>query len=267
MGLPSSRTSRFVVALAISLISWPVMAQLSMAELIDVAGRQRMLSQRIVKAYAQVAQDVQYEIALEQLHSSIEQFEYQMAVIKRDSSAGKVHDSMRKVEQLWKPFREIAGGTVSLEGARQLMQRSETLLEASHKVVLELEDLAGLPQARVINISGRQRMLSQRIAKAYMLLAWGLGSAALRDELERSRYEFEGAMVELRKAKENSEPIRRALDEVERQWTVFRGSFDLGDSGTYVPLYVAMSSEKILVQFDEITRLYASAMQQKGRER
>lgn len=233
-------------------------AQPSTAELVDVAGRQRMLSQRIVKAYVQVAQEVLPDVAEKQLHDSIEIFERQLTEIKRAAPGQEVQASLKSVEYLWKPFRTLASGPVTREGAKELMETSEALLQACQKVVTQLEALSGLPQARLVNISGRQRMLSQRIAKAYMFLSWGLGTARVESQLEQSRDEFEGAMRELRRAPRNSLSITRALDEVERQWNVFRGSFMLSESGTYVPLHVAMSSEKILALFNDITQMYAS---------
>jgi nitrate/nitrite-specific signal transduction histidine kinase len=232
---------------------------LSPAEMIDVAGRQRMLSQRIVKAYAQLAQEIQYDIALKQLHDSIRSFEENLRLLRKNSPESGAQKTFLNIEGLWKTFRAQASGAITRDGARELIESSEALLQLCHKAVLQLEDDAGIQQARLVNIAGRQRMLSQRIAKSYMLHSWGLGNAALRDELEQARNEFEGAMVELNRAKENSPEIDRALNEVERQWIVFRGSLQLKESGSYVPLQVAIASDKILHLFNDITRMYAAS--------
>ncbi len=253
--------SQRVALILVSLLAFAnvALASPTQAEMIDIAGRQRMLSQRIVKAYAQVAIDVQYDLAQQQLQDAVALFDQQLADLKFNSSSGKVQMALLKVEQQWAPLRAIATGPINADGARRLLAANDELLNACQQVVVELETIAGTNQAHVVNLAGRQRMLSQRIAKDYMLLSLGLKDPGLPVEMDKARGEFEAAMAELRKAPQNTPAIVSGLDEVERQWGVFRGSFQLKESGTYVPLFVAMASEKVLNLFNAITGLYARA--------
>ncbi len=50
-------------------------AAMSYGDAINKAGRQRMLSQRIVKSYTQMGQDVRYRVAEKQLKESIALFD------------------------------------------------------------------------------------------------------------------------------------------------------------------------------------------------
>ena len=50
----------------------------TMGEAINQAGRQRMLTQRIVKAYCQIGQDIRYDVATQQLSGSAKLFEKQL---------------------------------------------------------------------------------------------------------------------------------------------------------------------------------------------
>ncbi|MEW7977041.1 MAG: hypothetical protein AB2814_06245 [Candidatus Sedimenticola endophacoides] len=52
-----------------------------------------------------------------------------------------------------------------------------SLLPLTAFASLSIAVSAGTVAGKLVNISGRQRTLSQRIAKIYLLETWGLGSA------------------------------------------------------------------------------------------
>lgn len=223
---------------------------------INKAGRQRMLTQRIVKAYSMVGLDVQIDAANEQLLTSIELFEKQLSELKRFSKNKATKKSLAKVESLWEPFKNIALGKVSKKGVQELVKRDEDLLKAAHEVVLTLQKSANSKLGKIVNISGRQRMLSQRIAKFYMLLAWHVNSDTSLKLMNIASDEFSAALNELQISNLNNKQINAALDDVRVQWDLFERSFRMR-KGKYIPLLIAMSSEKMLIKMNEVTGLYA----------
>ncbi len=227
----------------------------SLPEMIDEAGLQRMLTQRIVKAYAQLVINVDADEAREQLKKSVSLFGKQLQELEQSAPNESVRAALAKVRRLWDPFSSVATGPVNREGMMLLSNSNDELLAAAHEVVISLQDTAGTSQARLVNIAGRQRMLSQRITKLYVLASAGLQSAELREQMQRARHEFEGALADLRAAPENTPEIQRSLAEVERQWTIFRVSFQLKE-GEYIPMLVTKAAENILTQMNQITRMY-----------
>ena len=107
----------------------------------------------------------------------------------------------------------------------------------------------------VINLAGRQRMLSQRRAKFYFLREWGFDSLTIQAEQEAARNEFEGALSPLAAAPENSKEITKALEEVSLQWAWFKHAVSLQGEEAF-RLIVADSSEEILQSMEEITGQY-----------
>lgn len=251
----------FVVSLvALALLFGEAQAEIikTYSSAINKAGRQRMLTQRIVKAYSMVGLDVQADRANEQLLTSIELFEQQLSEIKRFSKKKKnkvALKSLAKVESLWEPFKTIALSEVSKKGVQELVKRDENLLKAAHQVVLDLQKSANSKVGRIVNISGRQRMLSQRIAKFYMLLAWRVNSDVSLKLMHIASEEFSTALKELLVSNINTKVINEHLNDVKVQWYIFERSFQMR-KGKYIPLLIAMSSEKMLDKMNKVTGLY-----------
>ena len=224
---------------------------------IDAAGRQRMLTQRIVKAYCQIGMGVTPEVSQAQLNGAVRRFDRQLADLTKNAPNADAQRAAARLRADWTGLRRLATAPVSREGAQRLAAQSEVVLQAAQHLVVVLQDAAGTPQARLVNIAGRQRMLSQRLAKLYMLRAYGVDAPSLRDELDAARSEFEGALATLRDAPENTSAIGLELDAVALQWDWFRGALDLQGTDSFV-LVVSDASESILNSMDLITAKYAA---------
>lgn len=181
-------------------------------------------------------------------------FESQLAELKAFTRGAQINESLAAVEALWGPYKAIVTRPYAREDATRLLTMNEDLLQATHKVVLQLQDLSGKPVGRLVNISGRQRMLSQRLAKFYMLRELGFRQSLVLDGVDQVKNEFVGAHAELRDAPQNTPEIKKLLYNVSMQWELL--DYSIRNDKAQLGEFVALTTEKIVRAMDEVTGMY-----------
>ena len=216
-----------------------------------------MLTQRIVKAYCMVGQNIKSAESKKELSNAIELFETQLTGLKQFKVNNEVTEGLNEVSKLWASYKTMATETPSSEQAPKLRKQGEKVLQAAHDVVLMLQDASGTSAGRLVNNAGRQRMLSQRMASLYLLKAWGLKKSRYDSDFSQAMSEFKGALADLIDADENTSEIDRGLKKVKTQFSMFEYSVKT-DSGEFIPLTISNAAGKILKLMNNITSMYVN---------
>lgn len=228
---------------------------LSLAQAINKAGRQRMLSQRCAKAWLMKAMSVMPDKAAELLQSSMQLFDAQMQELSRLQPTAEVQTALVQLAADWQSYRAALLVPPSPDSAAQLYARNEAVLNAAHAATLAYERSSGTQVGRLINVAGRQRMLSQRMAKFVFFARYGVEAKASVDALAVARDEFAKALDLLKAAPQNTAQINNELALADQQWFFFQNALGEGNSPKSMQV-IATTSERILEQLNLVVGLY-----------
>ena len=137
-----------------------------------------MLSQRMAKAYFQIGQQVEVDRSKKVLDASVAAFDRQLVELKNFAPTPEIKDNYVKLEKSWLDYKDLLVGAAAIAGqrARRCSNSPNRCLRLAHQGTQQLEKRSSSSAGRLVNLSGRQRMLSQRMAKFYQANAWGIGN-------------------------------------------------------------------------------------------
>jgi AmiR/NasT family two-component response regulator len=229
---------------------------------VNRAGQLRMLSQRLVKLYALQVAGCEVESARALQAASVERLNARIDELSRLLSKPTFGDLLDGVLAAWKALRRDLEAKPQAAALQQLDARAGALLRAADTLVIALEQAGAAPGLRVINLAGRQRMLSQRLAKEALLAALLDGPAAglARAAAERTAQEAALALSSLEAAPLSTPELRATLAAVAAAWPGMARGID--DAATPEGRQrLAQASELLLERCERLTAQVEASMQ------
>jgi len=208
---------------------------MSIYEAINKAGYQRMLTQRIAKSYMIAVGDSEANKYKEHLKGSARLFENNLKDLKDYAPTDDINNQFRYVEILWRNYKFIYSDEYTKENALIILKFNDKILKACNDAVKLLEEYAVTQTANqdqeviddknglsaIINISGRQRMLSQRMLFFAAAKFYGIGNV---EEVNRKFNDalilFKTSFKELIAYAKNTEQIDTELLAIAETWRV-----------------------------------------------
>jgi len=252
-----------VAADAQALTQKPILANFIVEEVggserINFAGKLRMLSQRIASASCHLNAGIEPEDSREILSSGAEEFQRIVEALENgDEGLGIIGPESRRktlmaIESLkaaWDPFyqasNELLADHNDSAAFEYISANNMELLSAAQllvsEVVAEYSDPVAITQANalLVDISGRQRMLLQKIAKESCALSMNNPTLGAKEQLEATMATFQTSLLALRdgltSAGINPPPndeISSGLNALWEDWVIVRDELQKIKDGT-----------------------------------
>ncbi|MQY51820.1 hypothetical protein GHK24_08535 [Rhodocyclus tenuis] len=224
------------------------------------AGRLRLQAQRVAKLYLQIGLGINAEPARRQLAQAIRQSDTDLAELLRRLRDPVAQKTLTRVDSQWSELKAALALPWSPAAIQRINALAETQSITAGRLALEIEEGVDAPVARLLDLTLRQSMLAQRLARIYLFALTGDNSRGRRVDAEQTRKEFTAAFEELTSAHENTEPTREALDLVKVQWVFFdQAVSDMARGERSNPVHVATTSERILESLNEVATQFAAS--------
>jgi nitrate/nitrite-specific signal transduction histidine kinase len=156
------------------------------AHAVDVAGKQRMFTQRMLKDYAMIGLENAFGNPKEDLKKIMSLFEEHLNALITFNKDTLTNESLLKVQTLWTPIKLSLSKAPTKANAGTMQENLETLLKQANDATQLFAKQTGKASGEIINISGRQRMLSQRMASLYMFKVWGINDPQFKDKMTKA---------------------------------------------------------------------------------
>jgi AmiR/NasT family two-component response regulator len=231
------------------------------AEATNRAGQLRMLSQRVVKIYALMCLGIERKAQAELFAASIDQANTLLATLNRNLSRPTFGDLLDSVAKPWTKLQAVARLAGNIAHLTEIDALAEQVLERAEILTANLEIAAYAPALNAINVAGRQRMLSQRVAKQALVRALRVKTSgpsnARRDD---ARGELVKGLAYLSNLPLSNADISCELKRTVMAWEAFQGALD--DEATAAgQTAIAATSETLLAHFDQLTDLIERGVQ------
>lgn len=228
-------------------------------EAVNRSGRLRMLSQRVVRCYAQALVGLNVEQAHQFMADCVARVESNLGILRKAISTLGYGELVQRVAASWQEVRSICAEPPDAQRLLLLDTRADAMLKDAESLTEFLESSGLVASLHVLNVAGRQRMLSQRIAKLCLTLALEPSGGRLT-QLRELTATFQTAMDYLCSVPLSSESIRENLRTALTEWQRLAAALEhIGQADVLGK--VCDASERLLDVSERLTDRCEQAMQ------
>lgn len=224
--------------------------------LINESGRLRYLAERMGKAYAQQALKILPEKAVEQITQSQKRYQDALQFLGNGARTPDLKSGLVAVTEIYGRYIVALGKPANAVSVAAAHRITDELVAAADNLTTAFQLQANIQTAKIVNLCGRQRMLSQRMARLY----FGALLSNTRADLDQVRQQFKSAMTTLETAPLSSDAIKRELAQAKNQWLFLEQALNGGSVPNTAARDVATTSERLLETMDNLTGMYSQAL-------
>ena len=212
---------------------------------INLAGKQRMLTQKMSKEALFIAKGIDIDKNREALTKTSALFDKTLkGLISGDKELNlpktdnkEILAQLEKVKDLWKSFKanidKVIAGKSDKTTLEAIAKENLPLLKNMNEAVGMYAKASGSKldpkMAKKINLAGKQRMLTQKMTKELLLVANGIDADANKENLKKTANLFETTLKDLTDNCKHDD-IKKQLGVVAKLWADYKVIIEKADT-------------------------------------
>lgn len=238
-------------------------------EVLNKAGAERMLTQRMAKLYIALYIGTDVKKSKEKLDATIALFATRLEELRKIKINARYTKRIEKVTSLWKSYKDLILSRPTKDNVLLLLKENNIILESCELLTNELEWYASrFPKENGVyqmnenvmqleNRAGRQRMLTERVLLYYLANhAFIDDKLKFDDELNLTLKDYQINLTALMGATENTPEIDYRLILLSKDWEALFSFCKPKEKNFSNIETVLKMGEKLLEGMEEITRNY-----------
>jgi len=235
---------------------------------INLAGKQRMLTQKMSKEALFVAKGIDADANKANLAKTVALFDKTLkGLIGGDATLGlpkttneAILKQLEVVSGLWGPFK----ASIEKGDLAAISKQNIPLLKNMNKAVQMYAKASGSKldpaMAQTINLAGRQRMLTQKMTKELLLAANGIEVEANKANAKKTFTLFKTTLADLTAKAPNAE-IKTQLGVVKTLMDTYQPIIESGDTSEAALKKAEALNMKLLKNSNKAVKMYEAAIQ------
>jgi len=268
--------------------------KLKLANDINLAGKERMLTQRMAKDLLAISNNLDKEAHIKDFKKSQKLFDRTLNGLLhgdkelklRGTNLPRIVNQLKVVQNKWNSMQPTLTNALKGKETNSAIEKLDNLLVEMNKAVtyytqsvnrqkqrLKLASILGNFMNRNktlkkrVNLSGRQRMLVQRMTKLSLLIGSGINPKTNREKLkeyaklyDKTLNAFKNGDKELECKPTKDKNIQKQIEIVQKEWKPFYKNIqtiiDNKDKDKKALSYLVSNNEKLLKVSDDLVKLY-----------
>ena len=232
--------------------------QYNKIEIIEMASKQRMLSQTIAKDYFYIGKKIGTSKAKQQMKNSLKEFADIQKKLSFSIKNEEVKNLLAFVEMSNEDFVNTLKTKFNLDDGQLVIDFSETLLEGNQYIIESIKesiDKDKHQKSLLIERATNQRVLAQRIAKYYISYQSGIKDKNTIHQMQTAVKEFHEVHKMLINNSTNTDLINKKLHQIDRLWRIVY-KFYLNIEKGRLPYIVFVTTNDITKKMSGISQMY-----------
>lgn len=247
----------------------PANKNIGLGSAVNMAAKQRMLTQRMGKAYLYKTLGINLEQSTREIEASVTTFEENLRLLKAFSPSEEITHNISLMDTQWFIYKKIVTGEITRPHAQYVVENNSNILAACELTVnsivayaqtqngaSELPNMSAKEIAPLIATAGKQRMLCQRLALYFAAQKLGIKEGDVTANLKAAMTEFQQNLSMLFVAPANNTEVDDALSEVLTQWNKLRDHAGEIERGEFSATELFTLTNQILTSMDKVTSVY-----------